>query len=419
MYKRIFTSILLSSSLLSGYAYEIEVDGLQFDINTYNEDMTAELIGVNKTLPSDFTIPGNVTYYDRTFQVTLVCSEVFSNHPELEKIHIPASIKYIGGDNFYGCDNLTEVYIEDSEEALKFEDNYFRWENSDFKVYHFGYNPLKYVYIGRPLLYTGSDGHETFTRSPFHGNLTLENFDLGPNVTSVQKELFQECRNLSNDSFFNTPNLIIEDWAFQRCGFKHICFNNGLIAGKEAFWGNDSLEYIEFPTSWSIVGDCFDGCENIKTVVFRELGTVGSNLFSGCPNIRQIYCYATDVPVTSAYPFNEEVRIEANLYVPAVLIEKYQNDYYWGKFWHISAIEDAPEPTSIDNITTPCDLHIVSSNGNIIINGLQDNDIAIIYNLQGTEIGRAKAMNGEAHFYTDEKLLIIRAGNKTVKFLNK
>lgn len=122
-------------------------------------------------IKDDVTDLPNYTFYVESFKT-----------PYLESITIPASVKKIGYQAFFGCTKIKEVIIEDGDETLELD------YNKDGGPALFGEGlfydcPLEKVYIGRNLVYK-KDARYGF--SPFEPRRVSSNMKktIGNNVTS-------------------------------------------------------------------------------------------------------------------------------------------------------------------------------------------------------------------------------------------
>ena len=58
------------------------------------------------------SVPGSVTIKGVKYQVTSIAPKAFKNNKKLKKIIIPASVKSIGKEAYYGCKNLQSIIIK-------------------------------------------------------------------------------------------------------------------------------------------------------------------------------------------------------------------------------------------------------------------------------------------------------------------
>lgn len=114
-------------------------------------------------IADDVTEIPKYTFYTESFRT-----------PYLESITIPASVKSIGREAFFGCSKLKEVIIEDSDEPMKLSFN----KDGGPNLYGQGlfYDcPLEKVYVGRNLIYK-NEGRYGF--SPFSPRRTSTNMEM-------------------------------------------------------------------------------------------------------------------------------------------------------------------------------------------------------------------------------------------------
>ena len=195
--KTIITKLLMLTAVLSAsvnlYAYDFEVDGIYYNVIDFN-DLTCKIVPGDKVYTGEIKIPSQITFNDRTFLVTEISDDAFTNS-DITSITIPNTIEQINNKAFDECSKLKEFTIEDGENNLGF---------SSINI-SFG---LETLYLGRniSLEYFNPSGY-IYHSSPFGmGNLsklTISNY-----VTTIPKNLFYgSCENLKE--------LIIKDSAHQ------------------------------------------------------------------------------------------------------------------------------------------------------------------------------------------------------------
>ena len=70
----IFLSILIS--VINTYAYDIEIDGLRYNVTSLTE-LTASFVGVADKYPEEFTIPESIVYNSKELTITAFDSRAF------------------------------------------------------------------------------------------------------------------------------------------------------------------------------------------------------------------------------------------------------------------------------------------------------------------------------------------------------
>lgn len=74
--RKILFSILLSFYVSYIYAYDIEINGLRYNVISLTE-LTAALVGVKDKYPEEFTIPESIVYNSKELAITAFYSRAF------------------------------------------------------------------------------------------------------------------------------------------------------------------------------------------------------------------------------------------------------------------------------------------------------------------------------------------------------
>lgn len=159
-------------------------------------------------------------------------ARAFYNSSNLETIKIPASVKQIGDNAFYGCDSLTEVELEGGN----------------------GYTVVDGV------LY--ADNGETLVLYPAAKD--ADTFEVPVNVKTIKQNAFRNAVNLTS---ITLPAGLkkIENSAFENCGSLTFILIPGAVTdmGDDVFKGCSSLrialESANLPAAWKNFNP--DGCE--------------------------------------------------------------------------------------------------------------------------------------------------------------
>lgn len=109
-------SMLLCSVMAQ--AYDFEVNGMLFNVIS-EENSTCELTLDESTFwqtpySGDVIVPSTVEHNGKTYTVTGIGEDAFSNGYEITSVVMPQTITYIGEFAFYYCTLLQEVVIPDS-----------------------------------------------------------------------------------------------------------------------------------------------------------------------------------------------------------------------------------------------------------------------------------------------------------------
>ena len=109
------TTLILSVFFsISASAYDVEVDGIYYDIS----ETTATVTYGDNEYSGDIVIPESITYNGSKYSVTSIGELAFIYCSGLTSIAIPNSITSIGESAFEGCSILTSVTIPNSVTSI-------------------------------------------------------------------------------------------------------------------------------------------------------------------------------------------------------------------------------------------------------------------------------------------------------------
>ncbi len=313
----------------------------------------------------------------------------------LTALSIPASVKRVGYYAFQGCDSLTNINIEESDEPLEFVTGYIlsfggtaktvyigpgdytnqRLFNNLSKLtigdkvtevpnYMFdGNNELQNVTIGSGVKYIGG---YAFRNCGTSDDVTELKVEMGVNVDSLATCAFQNCKKLQTINLPSTLE-VIESNAFENCGLTSLSIPASVKRlGYYAFLNcnaltsvriEESTEPLEFVTGYyrsfgSAAKEVFMG-RNVnrtgdytnerlfnnlsKLTIGSQVTEIGSNMFNGNNELTAV-TVAWKQPIgINANVFNNTTYQTATLFVPGGTIDAYKADVVWSKFLKMEA----------------------------------------------------------------------------------
>lgn len=234
------------------------VDGIHYRLDTSNLLATVipESDGVSNysTISSTkITIPPVIYYkntlfivrnidayafaYNQTIEEIVLGSNImqigdyaFYSNSGLKRINIPGTVSNIPGHAFQRCSSLSVLNIEAQHTELNLSyRKVYDAKHSKYEYYGtFVDCPLDSIAINRPVKYAlpqldSSVGK--YDGAPFLGSTTLRSVVLGENVTSIDKYMFFNCKNLQNVCILGNNLATVDDYAFCLCeNIKRLCF---------------------------------------------------------------------------------------------------------------------------------------------------------------------------------------------------
>ena len=356
------------------------IGGIYYELDP--ENLTAEVKPSTTKYSGDIVIPETITYDSRTYTVTSVGNNAFTECTELTSIEFPNSVTTLGEYLFFYCTNLTNITIPNPNAHLL---------NTD---YHDGMlfycEKLKQV-VGPACLWDANDNYTgrvsyfpnalesvQVTNGELSANAlwmiglsykTLQSIDLsGATNTELLDEVFQNCyhlqtlllpANLTRINYMSVAECIklpaidipasvteIDDRAFEDCrSLQRVRFNGNLLRriGNWAFYNAHQLNLLAIPEGVTEIGDgAFYGCTYLEGLLLPStVQSVGDNCFALCSRLSKMEVNAATPPSIAAKTFYD-VNRQIPVYVPDECVDAYKNDALWGEF-NIRKKSEAPQ----------------------------------------------------------------------------
>ncbi len=222
--KKIFLLFFLLLGVLSAWgAYNVEVDGIYYNLDTKKKTASVTRGGVK--YKGSVVIPESIRVDGTTYSVTSLGARCFYFCPGLISITIPNSVTSLGDGCFYKCRGLTSITIPNSVKRL---------------------------------------GYECFADCSGLTSITIPN-----SVTSLGWSCFAYCSGLTS---ITIPNSVtsLGDWCFSGCsGLTSITIPNSVTSlGARCFyncWGLTEV-HVNRETPPTTGGYIFYACGSLQTI---------------------------------------------------------------------------------------------------------------------------------------------------------
>ena len=438
--KKIFT-LMLTLCSLNLWAYDLEVDGIYYNILA---DKTNEVEVTNglTEYSGSVTIPETVTYSGIAYSVTSIGGSAFSYCSGLTSVTIGNSVTSIGDLAFYCCYDLTSITIPNSVTSIgrvafgtctgltsvTIPNSVTSIGSEAFRscygltsiiveegnsIYDSRENCNAIIETNSNTLVAGCQ-NTTIPNSvtsignyAFYNCSGLTSITIPNSVTSIGERAFYWCSGLKSITIPNTVTSI-GDYAFARCsGLTSITIPESVTSiGISVFWDCSGLTSITIPNSITSIGEsAFESCYGLTSVTIpnsvtsigsgafyncsgltsvtigNSITSIGSAAFGSCSGLTSVTCEAVNLPEMEDEVFWDVSTSAATLYVPEESLEKYKTAAQWKEFGTILPISQVG--TDLENIGLDNGYEVID-NGKLLRNGqlviVRD---GVEYNAQG------------------------------------
>lgn len=308
MTKRLFKLFLMIVPFItaqSSYAYDFEVDGLYYTIEsttentvslTYKESVKVNgyYAGYNDYDKEELIIPSTVEYSGRTLSVIGINIQAFEYNTNIKKLVIPNTILWIHQECFYGCTSLESVEFVDGDEPLNLQ--------LKGRTAYFDNCPITKMHLGREVILPQSQ----YAASPFVNLTSLINLSFSENVKTLCSGMFSGCTALEQVTLPNSCTSI----------------------GAGAFSSCKNLQSIDFGDNFEgIGGGAFLSCSSLTRIDAPYLTTLGANAFNGCTSLQAVELgnKLTEIPETAFFGCSELTEITLPETIQSIKANAFEN----------------------------------------------------------------------------------------------
>lgn len=295
---------------------EFEVAGFRYK---NMGDNTCEVIGFVGEFSDMISIPSSVEYNSMSFIVTSIAANVFESNNALENIIIPASITYVSGEAFSGCEGLTILTMIGTNPPSA-------GENIDEIC-----QSLSTVFVpaGTKEIYDATIWNVfDIMEMPEYG--TVFDFDgLRYEVTGVLTCKVDNALEKTTEGTLRIPSVAlfnglsfevtaIDNSAFMDSGITSVIIPNSVKSiGSNAFSHCPKLAEIVFPSSLEYIGDfAFMDCSSLTSLFIPSYVTyIGEAAFCECEGVSSIIVDVNNTAYDSREDCNAIIDTNSNVMV--------------------------------------------------------------------------------------------------------
>ena len=264
MKKYILSIFLLALPLLAS-AYDCQVDGIYYNLNS--DEKTAEVTYKGKdqwgnTLyySDSVAIPDKFTYEGVEYSVTSIGNNAFKSCGGLTCVTIPNSVKFIGESAFNNCNGLTSMTIPNSVTSI---------------------GDAAFSYCRGLNTVTISNSVTSIGRDAFSYCRNLSTVNVGNSVSNIGDKAFMNCENLS---FVNITDL--EAWF--KIEFSEY-MSNPLYYARHLYLNGEEIRNLVIPNTVTSVGDyALYNCKLTSLTIPNSVTSIGKRAFANCRDLSEV-----------------------------------------------------------------------------------------------------------------------------------
>ena len=281
--------------------------------------------------------------------VTDIGMDAFQGCGGLTSITIPNSVISIGDGAFSGCASLKSIDVESNNMDYASENGVL-------------FDKSKTILIQYPAgktnkTYTISNSVTTIERNAFMVCTNLTFVTIPNSITSIKEDAFYACIGLTSVIIPNSVT-IIESGTFGGCGLISVTIPNSVTSiGTSAFYACSNLTSVTIGNSVTSIGEAaFRYCAKLTSVTIpNSVTTIGENAFEYCASLTSVtipnsvttiedyaFAYCTSLTtVTNLNPvpvainsnvFGEVNQSACTLRVSVGSVSAYENAEVWKEF---------------------------------------------------------------------------------------
>lgn len=368
--------------------------------------------------------------------VTTIADYAFYNCNGLTSIKIGNGVTSIGAHAFDGCSKLTSVTIPNSVTTIG-EWAFFRGFRLSSVTIGNGVIVIgDYAFCTCSALTTVTIPNNVtiIGKEAFRDCSGLTSVTIGNGVTRMGNRVFNRCSGLTaitvdggNSSYasedgvlFNKDKTTLIQYPQAKSETSYVIPTNVTSIEKNAFEGCHNLTSVTMPNGLSRLDhNVFFDCSSLTSVTIGEsISWIGTS-FVNCPQLTDVFCLAENVPSAATNAFEGSNIEHATLHVPAASVDAYKAVAPWSNFKEVVAIDG-----SLNGVASVSARSVmIQNNGSTLnIQGTDDGSTINVYSVNGTQINSVVSSKGQAVVNTTLQkgsMAIVKIGRKSVKVVMK
>ena len=371
--KRIFLLFSLLLGVLSAWAYDVELDGIFYNLD--KENKTASV--ASYSYKGAVVIPETISVDGKAYTVTSLGENCFSGCWSLKSITIPNSVTRIGEYCFSSCGGLESIVVESGNTVYDSRENCNAIIETATNTMLSG---CRNTTIPNSVTSLG-DGC-------FSGCSGLTSITIPSSVTSLGHNCFWGCSGLTSITIPNSVTSLGNGCFWFCSGLTSITIPNSVTRlGNDCFGDCSGLTSITIPNSVTSLGEwCFYECTGLTSITIpNSVTSLGRYCFDCCLGLTEVHANRETPPATG-YDIFHACNSLQTIYVPTGASANYDIDP-----WNAYKIVEEGVQSGITAVT------------------VKGETVAPVYHLNGSRAGTTKS------FSTQPKGIYIVNGKKVLR----
>ena len=394
--KRIFLLFSLLLGVLSAWAYDVELDGIFYNLD--KENKTASV--ASYSYKGAVVIPETISVDGKAYTVTSLGENCFSGCWGLTSITIPNSVTRIGEYCFSSCGGLESIVVESGNTVYDSRENCNAIIETATNTMLSGCRnttiPNSVTSLG-VCCFSGCWGLTSITipnsvtslgEYCFSDCSGLTSITIPNSVTSLGNGCFWFCSGLTSITIPNSVTRLGNQCFYECSGLTSITIPNSVTSlGNDCFGDCSGLTSITIPNSVTSLGDgCFYECSGLTSITIpNSVTSLGGYCFDCCLGLTEVHANRETPPATG-YDIFHTCNSLQTIYVPTGASANYDIDP-----WNAYKIVEEDVLSGITAVT------------------VKGETVAPVYHLNGSRAGTTKS------FSTQPKGIYIMNGKKVLR----
>ncbi|MBR3887484.1 MAG: leucine-rich repeat protein [Clostridia bacterium] len=286
---------------------------------TYEELLINDNVRIVRASAFENTKIKNIIIEDGVYEIADYAFKASNSGSAESELKIPASIRAIGKEAFYGVD-LNRISVDSANTVYKEIYNQFLVDIAGTQL-------LKYVTGNSAKETTIPEGIGTICQGAFAESNSLQKVTFNGTETTIMSNAFRDSTKLKTIENYSAVGSV-GGYAFANTILEEFIVSDNLITIGEFAFSNTKLKTASIKKNVTSIGNqAFGNMTTFTSVVFEGAPTIAGDTFKGSTNMQHLLA----LDLNKIIPVNGTLQVENKVIVYVLMPEQnYENDPTWG-----------------------------------------------------------------------------------------